>query len=204
MKKLLSLTGIGLIAVAAIVAFNYRDNGGPVGETAPELVLPAASGKTVDLKEFAGKYVVLEWWNNGCPYVKRHYQGNMQKLQKEFTENGAVWLTIASSAPGKQGHVTADTAKSIMKENSGVPSEILLDPEGIVGKRYKAMATPHMFLISPKGEVLYDGAIDNAPRGAPANGEKLITYVKQAYEEDKAGKEVSVKKTRPYGCSMKY
>lgn len=201
MKKTWSLIVVVAVAMAAVVAFANRAPA--TGESAPAFSASTASGKTVSLKDFEGRYVVLEWWNYGCPYVARHYGGNMQKLQEEFTKDGVVWLSMASSAPGKQGHVTAGQALEIMKEKKGTPTEIILDPEGVVGKSYKAMATPHMFLISPKGEVLYDGAIDNMPRGtAPAEG--AINYIKQAYAEAKAGKEVSVKKTKPYGCSMKY
>lgn len=201
MKKSWSILLAGALALGAAGAFANRPAAS--GEAAPAFTAPTASGKTISLKDYEGKYVVLEWWNYGCPYVSRHYQGNMQKLQEEFTKDGVVWLTVASSAEGKQGYVTADSATQIMKEKKGHPTEIVLDPEGVVGKAYKAMATPHMFLISPKGEVLYDGAIDNMPRGSAPDG-KGINYLQQAYDEAKAGKEVSVKKTKPYGCSMKY
>lgn len=214
MKKIGIIGIAGAVALASIAAFTF--NQGPaaessaapafatIGEAAPSFTLPASNGKNVSLDDYKGKWVVLEWWNNGCPYVKYHYQGNMQKLQKEFTDDGAIWLSICSSAQGQQGYVTAEEANKLMESLKGSPTAVLLNPEGDVGKKYAAKTTPQMFLISPKGELMYDGAIDNAPNGRVPAGEKLVNYIKQAYEEAKSGKEVSVKKTRPYGCNVKY
>jgi peroxiredoxin len=196
-KTILQLTAFGAV-VAAMAAYAS----GPV---APDFTLPSSSGKQVALNEFAGKYVVLEWWNHQCPFVRKHYDaGNMQKLQKEMTEKGAVWLTIVSSKEGAQGYVTADQANEIMKNEKGSPSFVLLDPTGVVGKKYEAKTTPQMVLISPKGEVLYNGAIDSIPSAKQADIATADNYLLRAYGEAIAGKEISMPKTKPYGCSVKY
>jgi len=176
-------------------------------QPAPELnfELSAVSGKNFTLKNYLGKYVVLEWWNYGCPVVQKHYRStNIPKLQKEFIDRGVVWASIASSAPGKQGHVTAEDGLAHMKEMGGNPTDILLDPTGEVGKMFKARATPQIVLISPKGEILYNGAIDNDPR---ASGEAIFkseNYLRRAWSEIKEGKPVSISTTQAYGCSVKY
>ncbi|MBV6458366.1 MAG: hypothetical protein HONBIEJF_01493 [Fimbriimonadaceae bacterium] len=176
-------------------------------EPAPELnfELAAVSGKNFTLKNFRGKYVVLEWWNYGCPVVQKHYRSsNIPKLQKEFMDQGVVWASIVSSAPGKQGHVTADNGLAHMKEMGGNPTDILLDPTGEVGKMFKARATPQIVLISPTGEILYNGAIDSDPR---ASGEAILkseNYLRRAWAEVKEGRPVSISTTQAYGCSVKY
>lgn len=204
MRKSWTLVAAGAFALLGATAFIAKPSTDVPIDPAPGFTLPSAGGKSVSLDDYKGKYVVIEWWNNGCPYVRRHYKGNMQELQKEFTADGAIWLTICPSAPGKQGHVEADAAKSMMKELGGSPTEILLNPEGDVARKYEAKTTPQMVLISPKGEILYNGGIDNAPNGRAPEGEKFVNYLKQAYAEAKAGKEISVKKARPYGCDVKY
>jgi peroxiredoxin len=176
----------------------------PLNEAAPTFTLESGEGKKVSLEDFKGKWVVLEWWNNGCPIVKRHYgAGTMQKQQAELKDKGVVWLSIVSSAPGTQGYVTVENASSVMKSNKGVPHAVLLDPTGDVGKKYDAKTTPHMFLISPKGEILYNGAIDSNRSGRQAPNE-VENYLGRAFEEASAGKEVTTKKTQPYGCNVKY
>lgn len=173
-------------------------------QPAPAFSLPSSGGGMVNLSDFKGKYVVLEWWNNGCPIVKRHYQAEgMQKLQKTMKEKGVIWLSICSSAPGTQGYVKGEEGLKIMKDNKGVPHSVLLDPNGEVGKKYDAKTTPHMFLISPEGVILYNGAIDNNSRG-DLTSDKIVNYVEKAFNEVSSGKEVSEPKTRPYGCGVKY
>lgn len=177
----------------------------PPLDSAPDFKLEAASGKTLALESYKGKYVVLEWWNNGCPVVQKHYRsGNIPALQKEFIAKGAVWLTIVSSAPGKQGHVTVENANAVMKQMAGVPSDILLDPTGVTGRAYKAKASPQIVLISPKGEMLYNGAIDDNPGANGADILKSKNYLRQAWDEVHAGKAVSVPSTPAYGCGIKY
>jgi peroxiredoxin len=176
-----------------------------VGEAAPAFTASDSQGKPVSLAQFKGKYVVLEWHNHDCPYVKKHYgSGNLPKLQKGWTEKGVVWLAIISSAAGKQGHVDGATASAHMKQASAVPTATLLDPKGELGRLYGAKTTPHMFVISPQGTLLYAGAIDDKPTADPADIAGAKNYVAQALSEAMAGKPVSVPSTPPYGCSVKY
>jgi peroxiredoxin len=196
-KTIVQIVAFGA-AVAAMAAIT-------VPAAAPDFTLPSSTGKEVSLTDFKGKYVVLEWWNHQCPYVVKHYNsGNMQATQKALTEKGVVWLTIVSSKEGAQGYVTPDQANEIMKEKKGVPTFILHDPSGVVGKKYDAKTTPQMVLISPTGEMLYDGAIDSIASSKIADLEKAENYLLRAYNEASAGKAVSMPKTKPYGCNVKY
>jgi peroxiredoxin len=170
--------------------------------TAPAFSLPATNGKTVDLNSFKGKYVVLEWTNNGCPYVRRHYgTGNMQKLQAWAKEKDVVWLSIVSSGPGKQGHVSPEEGAELVKAQRIQSAFYLLDSDGKVGKAYGAKTSPHMFVIDPKGAIIYNGAIDDQPNG---DAKTANNYVRAALEEAMAGKPVSVPTSQPYGCGIKY
>lgn len=197
MKTVFQLAAFGA-AVAALASFANTT-------PAPEFTLTSSNGKEVSLSEFKGKYVVLEWWNHQCPYVVKHYDsGNMQKLQKEFTEKGVVWLTIASSKPGSQGYVTGEQANDLMKSKKGAPSHVLHDPTGVVGKKYDAKTTPQMVLISPNQEVLYNGAIDSIATSRISDLETAENYLVRAYKEASSGKAVSMPVTKPYGCSVKY
>jgi peroxiredoxin len=176
-----------------------------VGERAPDFTATDSNGKVHKLAEYAGKYVVLEWTNRGCPYTQKHYtSGNMQRLQKEWTGRGAVWLTVVSSAPGKQGYVTAAEENSYVKEVNAAPTAVLLDPTGALGHLYDAKTTPHMYIVNPQGTLIYNGAIDDRPTtdASDVNGAK--NYVSLALGEAMAGKAVSAPATRPYGCSVKY
>lgn len=176
-----------------------------VGKAAPKISLQDVDGKTVKLDSFKGKYVVLEWVNFSCPFVKRQYgTGNMQRLQKEYTEKGVVWLSICSSAEGKQGYMTAAEAKTISKDRNASPTDLLLDPKGAVGKAYGAKTTPHMFVIDPKGKVVYQGAIDDKPSTDPADIPPTKSYVAAALDQSMGGKKVEVATTQSYGCSVKY
>lgn len=131
---------------------------GKTGEAAPEFTASASNGKTIHLSEYRGKYVVLEWHNNGCPYVGKHYNsGNMQKLQKQWTDRGVVWFTILSSAPGKQGYVTANEENAYLAKMHAAPTAALLDPTGQIGHLYEAKTSPQMVVINPQGVVIYDG-----------------------------------------------
>lgn len=202
MKKAILLPFAVVVASAALVAAKPAPIIAP--EPAPAFSLPASGGGTVNLADFKGKYVVLEWWNHGCPVVQRHYRANnIQTLQKQMNDKGVIWLSICSSAPGAQGHVTGEEGAKVMMESKGSPHAVLLDPTGEVGKKYGAKTTPHMFLISPEGTTLYNGAIDNNSRGNLPSRE-VVNYLVKAYEEASSGKDVSEPKTRPYGCSVKY
>jgi peroxiredoxin len=176
-----------------------------VGEAAPDFTATASNGKTVRLSANLGKYVVLEWHNNGCPYVGKQYNsGNMQRLQKQWTARGVVWLTILSSAPGKQGYVTASEENDYMAKMHATPTAALLDPTGEIGHRYEAKTSPQMVVINPQGIVIYDGAIDDKPTTDLNDVPGAINYVTLALEQAMAGKKVETPATRPYGCSVKY
>ncbi len=175
------------------------------GDAAPDFTVADSNGKMHKLSDYKGKFVVLEWHNQGCPYVKKHYgSGNMQKLQKEWKAKGVVWLTIISSAPGKQGFVSAQEENAYIKQSDASPSAALLDPNGDVGRLYSAKTTPHMFVIDPKGTVVYNGAIDDKPTADPNDLNGATNYLSAALTEATAGKPVSTPATKPYGCSVKY
>ena len=177
----------------------------PVGAAAPEFSLSDASGKTHSLSEYKGKYVVLEWFNPECPFVKKHYgSGNMQKLQAEYTGKGVVWLTIDSNAPGFEGNISPEQAQKVMKDWNTKQTALLLDPDGKVGRAYNAHNTPDMFVINPEGKIVYEGAIDSKASPNPADIPSATNYVKVALDESMNGKRVSTTNTRPYGCSVKY
>ena len=176
-----------------------------VGAPAPNFALSAADGKTHSLGDFKGKYVVLEWFNPECPFVKKHYgSGNMQKLQGEYTGKGVVWLTIDSNAPGYEGNLSPEQGQKVMKDWDTKQTALLLDPEGKAGRIYNARNTPHMFVINPEGKIIYEGAIDSKASPNPADIPSSTNYVKVALDESMSGKPVSNANTRPYGCSVKY
>jgi peroxiredoxin len=176
-----------------------------LGKAAPDFSLPDLSGKQHELSDYKGKYVVLEWVNFGCPFVKKHYGSeNMQKLQKEFADKGVVWLSICSSAPGKQGNESPEAAKKGISEFGWAASAYLQDEDGKVGKLYNAKTTPEMFVVDPEGTLIYAGAIDDKPTPDPSTVKGSNNFVKAALTEATAGKDVSVPSTKPYGCSVKY
>jgi hypothetical protein len=176
-----------------------------VGEAAPEFTAKASNGKTFRLSDYRGKYVVLEWHNNGCPYVRKHYNsGNMQRLQKRWTGRGVVWFTIVSSAPGKQGYVTANEENDYLAKMQAAPTAALLDPTGEIGHLYDAKTSPQMVVINPQGVVIYDGGIDDKPTTDLKDVPVATNYVNLALEQAMAGKLVETPATRPYGCSVKY
>jgi len=176
-----------------------------VGAPAPTFSGKDINGKAFNLADAKGKYVVLEWHNQGCPYVVKHYDsGNMQKLQKEWTDKGVVWVTVISSAKGKQGYVTADQEKEYLKKHNAVPTRVILDPEGTIGKQFDAKVTPHMYVINDKGALVYNGAIDDKATTELADIKSAKNYVSEALTLAMAGKPVATASTTPYGCGMKY
>lgn len=176
-----------------------------IGEKAPDFTLPAADGGEKALSSFAGKIVVLEWHNKGCPFVKKHYgSGNMQALQKEYTGKDVVWLSINSSAEGKQGYETAAEALETVKAEGAAPTHVLLDPKGMVGKLYGAATTPHMYVIDKEGKLAYAGAIDDNASAEPEDAKTAKNYVRAAVDALQAGKPVEVSSTKSYGCGVKY
>ena len=177
----------------------------PVGKAAPDFRASDASGRLVSLSDFRGKTVVLEWNNPDCPTVKKHYEsGNMQKTQAAAAADGVVWLTINSSAEGNQGYMTPADAKAFAAGQPSRRTAYLLDPKGEVGRAYGAKATPHMYVISPAGALVYNGGIDDKPTQDPADIAGARNHVLAALGELKAGKPVSVPTSRAYGCNVKY
>jgi peroxiredoxin len=176
-----------------------------VGDRAPDFTATDSNGRVHKLSEYQDKFVVLEWTNRGCPYTQKHYSsGNMQRLQREWTSRGVTWLTVISSAPGKQGYVKAAEENAYVKQVNAAPTAVLLDPTGVLGRLYDAKTTPHMFIIDPKGILIYNGAIDDRPTTDLADVNGARNYLSLALEEATSGKPVSIPTTRPYGCSVKY
>ena len=176
-----------------------------VGAPAPAFTLPAVEGKTVSLGDLKGKYVVLEWTNKDCPFVKKHYgSGSMQATQAEAKKMGAVWLSICSSAPGNQGYMAADEYKGYLKDNKVAATAVLLDSDGKVGHLYGARTTPQIVVIDPKGTLVYNGAIDDKPDADPGSLKGAKNYALDALRQAMAGRPVAVATSRPYGCSVKY
>lgn len=199
MKPMLfALTALAVLAAPAAAA-------PVVGQPAPNFKVADTNGKPVTLSDFRGKTVVLEWSNPECPFVKKHYSsGNMQKAQAAAARDGVVWLTINSSAPGKQGHMNGGQAKSFVAKAGARPAAYLLDPRGVVGKVYDAKTTPHMYIVNKAGTLVYAGGIDDKPTPNPADVTSARNHVLAALSELKAGKPISVATSRPYGCSVKY
>ena len=204
MRQMFKGLVVGLLVLVGQVGVQAA--GVTVGDPAPEFVLADSSNKMRSLSEFRGKFVVLEWVNPECPFVQKHYNksGNMPKLQQWAASQGVVWLSINSSASGKQGHLELDTAGAWKAQVHSAATAILLDPDGKVGRQYDAKTTPQVFLINPEGKVLYNGAIDNVPSTDPADINGAHNYVRSAIEEAMTGKPVSVATSQPYGCSVKY
>lgn len=176
-----------------------------VGAAAPAFTGTDSNGKTESLDQFKGKYVVLEWHNQGCPYTAKHYaSGNMQSLQKEWTAKGVAWFTVISSAPGQQGYMTASAENAYVRKVGADPTAVLLDPQGKIGHLYDAKTTPQMVVIDPAGKVIYDGAIDDKPTPDVSDIKGAKNYVNDALSAALAGRPVATPYTRPYGCSVKY
>ena len=195
-----------LIALAAATALAAPACAAPtVGQPAPAFSAVDANGKTRSLAEFKGKTVVLEWTNSGCPYVRKHYDsGNMQGLQRSAANDGVVWLTVISSAPGTQGYVAGAEARGWKAKEKAAHADLLLDPKGVVGRAYEAKTTPHMYVIDKAGTLAYMGGIDDRPSSDPDSLKGAKNYVVAALADVKAGRPVAQATTRPYGCSVKY
>ena len=206
---LMAALGIAVAGLGALAILNTQpqlaEAAPTIGQPAPAFSVQDSAGKTRTLDEFKGKTVVIEWLNYGCPFVKKHYgSGNMQKLQAEATKDGVVWLSVISSAPGKQGHSTAAQADENTKTHKAAPTAVLLDENGAMGKAYGAKTTPHMFVINPEGNLVYNGAIDDKPSADAADVEGANNYVMAALEQSKKGEAITTPTSTPYGCSVKY
>jgi peroxiredoxin len=204
MASLIHRSALALLAAGAL-ACCAQSQEVRVGTTAPEFKATDSHGNTEALDQFRGKYVVLEWHNQGCPYTRKHYiSGNMQALQKEWTAKGVAWFTVISSAPGQQGYVTPGEENAYVAKMHASPTAVLMDPEGKLGRLYDAKTTPQMFVIDPSGKLIYDGAIDSRATPDPDDIRGADNYVSDALTEAMAGKAVEAPYTRPYGCSVKY
>lgn len=202
MRKTMGWMSLGLAIVSVATAAPARVE---PGQQAPVFSLPSSQGKTVSLAEAKGKYVVLEWYNHDCPFVRKQYDsGAMQKLQARATGKGVVWYSINSSAPGKEGYADAAQAEAWRSAEKSNATAVLLDPQGTVGRLYGAKTTPDMVVIDPAGKVVYSGAIDDKPSTDTADIAGAKNYVQIALDEALAGKKVSTPKTKPYGCGVKY
>ena len=199
------ITRIAVLSLA-VALLPYASFAAPkAGEAAPAFTAKDSAGKEVSLASYKGKTVVLEWLNKGCPYVKKHYgSGNMQKLQKAYTEKGVVWLSVVSSAEGKQGYVTGPEADADTKASGASPTAVVLDPEGKLGSLYGAKTTPHMYVVDKDGVLRYAGAIDLNSSADPKTIASAENYVAGALDAVMAGKKVKKASTKPYGCSVKY
>jgi peroxiredoxin len=176
-----------------------------VGKEAPDFVLTDTNGKTHHLSDYKGKYVVLEWYQPDCPFVRKHYNsGNMQALQKEYVSKGVVWLSIDSSAAGQEGNYPPDRLNQIATKTGSIRTALLLDADGKVGHLYGAKTTPDMYIINPQGILVYQGAIDDKPSTDLGDVRTARNYVKTALNAVMAGQSVATTSTRPYGCSVKY
>jgi peroxiredoxin len=204
MSNLSRLSRCAVLTVALLPIFTNAQSA-VVGAPAPAFTATDSRGQTESLSKYQGKYVVLEWHNQSCPFTKKHYvSGNMQDLQKEWTAKGVVWFTIISSAPGQQGYVTSSQENAYLEQVHAVPTAVLMDPQGSLGHLYNAKTTPDMYVIDPKGKLIYEGAIDDRPTPDIADIKGARNYVSEALGEALAGKPVAMPYTRSYGCSVKY
>ncbi|MBN8530444.1 MAG: redoxin domain-containing protein [Alphaproteobacteria bacterium] len=201
------MAGLRRFALMMVAGFSpaFSQAAPVVGEAAPAFNGIDTHGKKVALADYKGKIVVLEWSNHECPFVRKFYEsGKMQELQKTYTGKGAAWITVISSAEGKQGHVDDAKANALTKERSASPTAVIRDPSGEIGKLYRASATPHMFVIDKNGTLAYAGAIDSIKSSDKDDIAKAENYVASAVEALLAGKPVATPASEPYGCSVKY
>ncbi len=204
MAYLFRLSGCAALA-AAMISLSTTGQTVRVGAPAPAFTASDSRGQTQTLEQYRGKYVVLEWHNQGCPYTQKHYvSGNMQALQKEWTAKGVVWFTVISSAPGQQGYVTPDEENAYLTKVHAAPTAVLMDPQAKLARLYNAKTTPEMFVIDLQGKLIYAGAIDDRPTTEPEDVRGADNYVSDALTEAMAGKPVATPYTRSYGCSVKY
>lgn len=209
MKKMLmaftALAGLSGLATVGGGGLISEASAQVVGRPAPGFTLTDSNGRSVSLSDFRGRTVVLEWNNPECPFVRKHYgSGNMQRTQAAATRDGAVWLSINSSAPGNQGHMNGTQANAFLTRSEARPTAYLLDPGGTVGRAYAARTTPHMYIVNGAGTLVYAGGIDDRPTPNPADIEGARNHVLAALAELRAGRVVSVPSSRPYGCNVKY
>jgi thioredoxin-related protein len=201
----LALLAGGLVSLNDSAEAATKDDEPTMAESLAEMPLKAADGETHYLKDFKGKFVVMEWTNYQCPFVKKFYKpGKMQKMQEKYTEKGVVWLSVCSSAPGKQGYLKADKWQSKAKKHGVKSTALIMDPSGKIGKHVGAKTTPHFYVFDKEGELIYQGAIDSMPSANPDDISKATNYVKEVLGAAMSGETIPYSNTRPYGCSVKY
>ncbi len=205
-RREFSLLGASALVLpaASLLALPAALHAATPGQPAPNFTLTSTEGKPVSLASFKGKTVVLEWNNPGCPFVRKHYEGNMQALQKEYGAKGVVWLAINSTEEMSTDYMTPAVWSKWMNDKGAAATAMLMDPEGTVGRAYSARVTPHMYIINPQGVLVYAGAIDSIPSARVADIEKATNYVRQGLDELLAGKPLSVAANQAYGCTIKY
>lgn len=206
MKHLNKLKLPSLSALVAACSIAFAAQGAPeIGQAAPDFRVVDTTGEYHSLSDFEGQTVVLEWTNHDCPFVVKHYAtDNMQGLQSEMTEAGAAWLTVISSYPGTQGHVSPEQADELTESRGAAPTAVLLDEQGDMGRAYAARVTPHMYVIDAEGILRYAGGIDSIPSANHDDVERADPYFANAARQVLNGEEVSRPVTRPYGCTVKY
>ena len=205
MKHISIKSSLATLATTLLLSTTCAFAAPEIGSPAPQFTVTDTNGNEVSTADLVGKTVVLEWTNHGCPYVKKHYKsGNMQALQNEASNEEVVWLSIISSAEGKQGSVSAEEANKLTTDRNAAPSHVVLDQEGTIGRAYDARTTPHMYIIDAEGKLAYMGGIDDKPTADPADIKDAQNYVRTALSEIKNGRAVSTPSSRPYGCSVKY
>ena len=192
------------IVLSSLAAGTAQAASAAVGQAAPDFTATDSAGKSHKLSDFKGKHVVLEWTNPGCPFVVKHYSGNMQALQKEFTAKGVVWLAITSTEKGSYEYFPPAKMVSWVNDKQAKPTAMLMDEPGTIGQLYGAKTTPHMYIINPQGVLVYAGAIDSVPSARADDIKTATNYIRQGLNEALSGKAISVASTRAYGCSVKY
>lgn len=196
---------IGGAALALAPAAAFATPSPDIGKPAPPFTAVDSNGKTWSLADLKGRIVVLETTNHDCPYVRKHYtSNNMQDQQREAAAKGVVWLTVAASAAGEQGHVTAQQANDLTRSRNAAPAAVLLDPQSRVARAYGATVTPHLYIIDANGTLVYKGGIDSIPSSSVADIPKATQYVRVALGQVQAGQPVADSSTRAYGCTLKY
>ena len=201
MKKLVA----ALLAMSMASLVSLAQAAAAPGQAAPEFSLVDINGKMQKLSDYRGKYVVLEWFNSECPFVQKHYEsGNMQSLQARYTQKGVVWLGVNSTSPRHSNFRDPVRSQAILKDWKSAPTAFVLDPDGKVGKQYGARTTPHMYVIDPKGMLVYAGGIDDKPSTSQRDIPTAKNLVAAELDESLGGKPVGTPSAMPYGCSVKY
>jgi len=207
MKNKLYLISILIIALFVVVNMTSENerSGAVIGESAPVFEVQDAEGNTHSLSDYEGQFVILEWLNHDCPFVRKHYDGgNMQRLQEKYAEKDVVWLSVISSVPGTQGYLEPEEAQAITEEKNASPTAVLLDTDSVMGRAYDARVTPQMYIIDPDGVLIYNGAIDDKPTARLRDLDDAHNYVEAAMTSAMNGEEIAIATNTPYGCTVKY